>query len=103
MSNPALTLRGIGPSEDARFVIEAGKSGVVGRADGVDLRIADLRVSSRHARLYEHSGQWFVEDLQSKPGTYVNGRLTRGPQPIHSGDVIRFGGVQFQAEVHETA
>ncbi len=43
--------------------------------------LADEYVSTQHARLLLHDGQWYVEDLGSTNGTYIgNERLTR-PTP----------------------
>jgi transcriptional regulator of acetoin/glycerol metabolism len=54
------------------------------------LAIDDPRLSSRHARLARLHGSWFVEDLGSKNGTFVNGeRVTRAA--LADGDVIDAG------------
>ena len=63
---------------------------LIGRADDSTLVLTDDFASSRHARLTNRSGQWYVEDLGSTNGTLVNGRrITR--QPLADGDVIRIG------------
>ena len=51
----------------------------------------DLEVSGRHAALFRQGGSWLLRDLGSSNGTLVNGKRIRGDQPLHSGDVIRFG------------
>lgn len=50
-------------------------------------------VSRRHARLFEHEGQLFLEDLGSTNGSYVNERRLRPyePAPVRPGDVIALG------------
>ena len=38
-------------------------------------------VSRRHARIYQNKGQWFVEDLNSTNGTFVDEQLVKPSQP----------------------
>ncbi|HOT91563.1 MAG TPA: FHA domain-containing serine/threonine-protein kinase [Anaerolineae bacterium] len=49
-------------------------------------------VSRHHARLLRRSEGWFLEDLQSTNGTYLNEvrLLPRRPVRLHSGDLVRF-------------
>ena len=63
---------------------------LVGRADDSTLVLTDDFASSRHARLTNRAGQWYVEDLGSTNGTLVNGRRV-ARQPLSDGDVIRIG------------
>jgi hypothetical protein len=98
----------------ARLVIERGRSAgkqfplsddesQIGRwdADGgifpdVDLDADDpeAKVSRRHARIMRRNGQYFVEDLGSTNGTFINRgrRLLPGDrQPLRDGDEIIVG------------
>ncbi len=45
---------------------------IIGRHSRADIRIPCRDVSRRHCRLVIESGQWYVEDLGSLNGTYVN-------------------------------
>lgn len=50
----------------------------IGRDSGNAVEIRDKRVSRRHARLFIAQGEWWVEDLSSSNGTYLDGkRITR--------------------------
>jgi len=51
----------------------------------------DLDVSIRHAALFCQDRTWFVRDLGSTNGTWVNGERVRGDRPLAPGDRIRFG------------
>ncbi len=62
-----------------------------------DLEVAldperDLEVSALHAELSRVEGTWFLKDLGSRNGTFLNGRPL-GPQPVRveMGDEIRLG------------
>lgn len=45
----------------------------LGRSAEADISLPNERVSSNHAELYQHNGEWRVCDLNSTNGTYVNG------------------------------
>ena len=47
---------------------------VIGRKEGVDIRIADKKISEEHAAIGYFDGIFFILDLKSKNGTYVNGK-----------------------------
>ena len=62
----------------------------VGRKVDKDLVIADPRVSRDHAQIMQEGQSFFLEDLGSKHGTFVNGeRIQR--QKLERGDRLEFG------------
>jgi pSer/pThr/pTyr-binding forkhead associated (FHA) protein len=63
----------------------------VGRGESCQIRVDDTYVSQVHARVYGKDGTWFVEDLGSTNGTYVNDRRLSSPAEVHPGDVVRVG------------
>lgn len=67
----------------------------LGRSDRVDIQIDDPFASSRHARIERQGDVLVIEDLGSTNGTYLNGDLLDGPQPLHPGDRIRIGDNEF--------
>jgi len=62
----------------------------VGRASACNIRIADAGVSSKHAKIWCEDGQYFLMDLGSTNGTFVNDRDVDREQ-LNDGDVITFG------------
>jgi ABC transport system ATP-binding/permease protein len=66
---------------------------LIGRDPGVDCYLPDEAVSRRHTRLTYEDGCFFIEDLQSRNGTFVNGEIVKGIQRISPGDKIRLGQV----------
>jgi S1-C subfamily serine protease len=66
----------------------------VGRAEGAGLRFdpeSDLHVSGRHARLQRRDGEWWVRDLGSRNGTFVDGARIDDWVRVSPGTSIRFG------------
>ena len=63
----------------------------IGRADSCQVRLEDTYASQHHARLSARDGSWFLEDLGSTNGTYLNDRRVQASQQVRSGDVVRIG------------
>jgi pSer/pThr/pTyr-binding forkhead associated (FHA) protein len=63
----------------------------IGRGNGCAIRLEDTYVSQMHARLADRDGSWYVEDLGSTNGTYLNDRRVQSPVEVHAGDVVRVG------------
>lgn len=63
----------------------------VGRDSGNDVVIADYEVSRRHARLLYKEDHYFIEDLGSTNGTFVNGFRLSGQAQLYHGDTIELG------------
>ena len=63
----------------------------IGRGDGCAIRLSDTYVSQVHARLYGENGAWYVEDLGSTNGTFLNDRRVAQPVEVHAGDVVKVG------------
>jgi pSer/pThr/pTyr-binding forkhead associated (FHA) protein len=93
------------PETDVRFDLRGLAKVLIGRTDLAKdvLPEVDLTphggelggVSRRHAIIAPRGEQWFVEDLDSMNGTWLNNRrLTPGAaRPLGHGDRLRFGRV----------
>ena len=62
---------------------------VIGRESDCHLAIPSWKVSKRHAQLRLQNGQWSIEDLRSRNGTWVNGQRIGSPTPLSHNDEIR--------------
>ncbi|MGC9051976.1 FHA domain-containing protein, partial [Pyrobaculum sp.] len=53
-----------------------------------------MYISTRHFRVFKMGDEWFIEDLGSANGTFLNGVdiRGRGPQKLSDGDVISVAG-----------
>jgi pSer/pThr/pTyr-binding forkhead associated (FHA) protein len=64
---------------------------LIGRAPSCTLVLDDDYSSSRHARLYPEGGQWFVEDLGSTNGTFLDSTRVDSPLPVPAGARVKVG------------
>ncbi len=69
---------------------------VIGRHPRATIRVDSTFISSEHAQLSWEQDRWWVTDLRSTNGTYVNGTQIRVPTGIRAGDFVELGGVRFQ-------
>jgi hypothetical protein len=80
------------PGQEVRAGRDPGQCGIV---------LSEPRVSSVHASLKLENGVLLVKDENSNNGTVVNGsRISPGVwAPVQSGGVVRFGPVEFNAQI----
>jgi pSer/pThr/pTyr-binding forkhead associated (FHA) protein len=79
------------PEKAARTLALKEEEISFGRAQTCTVPLDDTYVSTLHARLFSKDGQWFVEDLGSTNGTYLNRVKVTGPAPLTVGDQVRVG------------
>ncbi|MBL8939670.1 MAG: FHA domain-containing protein [Archangium sp.] len=75
----------------------------IGRGDDVDVRLHDRTVSRRHARLLHRGRAYFVEDLATTNGIYVNGQRVKNCQQLQTGDVVELGHTVLRFDEGERA
>lgn len=63
----------------------------LGRASGCQVPVHDAYASQVHARVFQSDGQWYIEDLGSTNGTYLNQRRVAGPMVMNRRDRIQIG------------
>ncbi len=80
----------------AGSVIPLGNNTVIGRVPGCQVKIIDNTVSSKHAVIKYRDAQYWVEDLGSLNGTYLNEIKLKKPAVLANGDILRVGGVSFE-------
>lgn len=90
-----------GPDKGKKFVLPPNQPQLVGRSSEA-LPISDTTVSRRHAELTPDDGAWYIRDLQSQNGTYVNGVQITERTKLRFGDQIRTGASLFVFGAAET-
>jgi hypothetical protein len=84
-----------GPFAGACFQIDRAVCSI-GRGDENDVRIRDDTVSLTHATLLRKREAWFVVDLRSMNGTFVDGSRVSGERELHPGARVRVGAVELE-------
>jgi pSer/pThr/pTyr-binding forkhead associated (FHA) protein len=68
-----------------------GDRATIGSSEAADIVVADGSVSRVHALLERLAGSWFVQDLGSRNGTFVNGERVQVRRVLRPSDELRLG------------
>jgi serine phosphatase RsbU (regulator of sigma subunit) len=83
-----VTLQGPNPGRHFRL---AGGASLIGRMPNAAVYLDSLAVSRQHARVVHLDGGYFVEDLGSSNGTFLNGQLIERRTPLTEHDTLQVG------------
>jgi pSer/pThr/pTyr-binding forkhead associated (FHA) protein len=93
----SFSLRVVEPDATRGRVYEFGGEATLGRSTSCGLTLNDDRfVSTVHARVFQHDGELWIEDLGSRNGTYLNDRRVSAPELVHRGDRVKVGQTAFE-------
>jgi pSer/pThr/pTyr-binding forkhead associated (FHA) protein len=70
----------------------------LGRDVNNGIVLDDPFASAEHAVLTYRGRSWYVEDLNSTNGTYVNGVPVDGVAPLGFGDEVQVGEIRFRLD-----
>ena len=75
---------------------------IIGRSYECDLVLSAGQISRQHAKIFKKGGQYFIEDLNSVNGTFVNDEPIQ-ISPLHNGDRIKLGEIplSFINPIHD--
>ncbi|MEP7287733.1 MAG: FHA domain-containing protein [Chloroflexota bacterium] len=75
-----------------RVAPKQGDAYIIGRREDCDVILPyDSQVSRQHARLTFKEGQWSVQDMGSRNGTYVGKQKIDSITPLEPGQMFRVG------------
>ena len=83
-----------GPEQGRSFVL-SDRTADIGRGATNQVRLNAPSVSRNHAKVYRENGQYYIEDLQSRNGTWINGNaIESGVRvQVQEGIPVAFGNV----------
>lgn len=84
-------------ADGTEYVVTDGA--IIGRVEGVQIVIADPKVSRQHAKFKLESGALWIEDLGSSNGTAVNGGKIQAATPLVHGDTVAIEHLSFRVVV----
>ena len=90
---------------ESTILYEVGPEGaVLGRERArTDIALRDESISKRHARIFMQDGTWFLEDLNSSNGTYVDDQRITAPIRLGQGRVFSLAQRKFEVVFLEAA
>jgi len=68
----------------------------IGRSDEADVRITDRFASGIHCRVHTRGNVYYVEDMDSTNGTYLNGQRVLLPTPVPLNTPVKIGTTSFE-------
>lgn len=74
---------------------------VIGRKNENDIVIKDPYISNQHAQISLDEEAYFLEDLESANGTYLNGERIMDAVKLRNGDRIKIGQIEFLFVAHD--
>jgi pSer/pThr/pTyr-binding forkhead associated (FHA) protein len=78
-------------AQGTRLLLLKRDEAAIGNGEGAALHLSDPNVADRHAVVRYARGRYYLVDLKSEPGTFINGKRIRRTQRLKHGDVLRFG------------
>lgn len=94
-----LTLKGRMTERDFGQGFNVDSRKTVGRSPGSAIQLLGVTVSREHCTVESVQGRYMlIRDLDSRNGTYLNGRKIRGEAKAHPGDEIGVGGFILTVE-----
>ena len=73
---------------------------MIGRDTNCELSVMDEALSAHHARIIFHHGQWWLEDLNSTNGTFLNHEKLIVPAVVITGDEFKCGNTIFNIRIN---
>ena len=86
--------------EDTSTIIELNqKENFIGRAKSNSIVLEDEKVSKQHAVIFQKNELYFIEDLHSKNGVFVNGLKIGKKTELMQGALIKIGSTFFRFDL----
>lgn len=80
---------------DKRFDVSSDSVGIGRSKQNNEIVLDDVTISRQHAKIKLQEEDFYLFDLGSANGTFVNGERIREPRKLEDGDVVKFGEVEL--------
>lgn len=87
-----------GPLNGTTLNLQGYQDVTLGRSGSCTIVLEDDFASGTHARLFQQSGTWLLEDLDSRNGSFLNGQRIDQPEQLSAGQEIRIGQTTVRLE-----
>lgn len=87
-----------GQGREVGSSIDLGEGATIGRSPSADIAIDDAFGSHMHARIFRRGPFFYIEDLGSTNGTFLNGRRLKREEQLKVQDRVRIGETEFRYE-----
>jgi hypothetical protein len=67
----------------------------IGRGPSNTVQIPETFISGEHAHMWYQNNSWYIQDVGSTNGTWLNNQPAREALPAHFGDTIQVGFIKF--------
>jgi len=88
-----------GPYNGKSITLPVGKSLTMGRNRDLELPLPDLKLSRRHCQVNSNGDLFFLKDLGSTNGTFLNGARIEGEVELNDFDRIVLGDTEIEFHV----
>ena len=78
-----------------RIELKSDKT-LIGRHPDCEVLVDDTSVSRKHAQILQKDNEFWIEDLKSRNGTYLNEQQVQKVTRLYNGDKIRVCDIQFE-------
>jgi transcriptional regulator with GAF, ATPase, and Fis domain/pSer/pThr/pTyr-binding forkhead associated (FHA) protein len=75
--------------------LRSGTTCAIGRSQKADVIVREQSCSEDHAEIVHSNNAWYVRDLDTQYGTFVNGEAIKADRKLESKDEIRFGKTEY--------
>jgi len=84
-------------------IFELGEFSLIGRNEGVTIRLADASISRQHATIRREADDFWIVDLGSANGSYVNNVALTSARVLRHGDRVQFGTLVLTFQQQDSA
>jgi NADPH-dependent 2,4-dienoyl-CoA reductase/sulfur reductase-like enzyme/pSer/pThr/pTyr-binding forkhead associated (FHA) protein len=96
---PALVILPSGPAQNGLapevYFLNPGKRTTIGREKDNDIVLTDLTVSRHHAEVFLNTNGFYIRDLKSSYGIYINQTKIQDSYPLSHSDRIKLGSTRI--------